>query len=258
MIQVKSAREIEKMRQAGRHVGEILIRLRPLAQPGVTTQEFNRLAAEEIERRGLRSSFLGYTPGGGSPPFPAVICTSINEEVVHGIPGPRELKSGDLLKLDFGVIFESFHGDAAVTLPIGEPSPEARRLMQVTRDSLYAGIEQMQDGRRLGDLSHAVQQTVESAGFSIVRQFVGHGIGRSLHEPPQVPNFGEAARGPRLRPGIVLAIEPMVNAGGYEAEVLEDRWTAVTVDRSLSCHFEHTVVVGENGPEILTWVEDSH
>jgi methionyl aminopeptidase len=257
MIQVKSQRELEKMRMAGRHVGEILLRLHELASPGVTTAEFNRVATEEIQRRGVGASFLGYGPG-GAPPFPAAICTSVNEEVVHGIPGPRELGEGDLLKLDFGVIFEGFHGDAAVTLPIGEPSEEARRMMKVTRDSLYAAIEQMREGRRVGDVSYAVQQTVESAGFSVVRQFVGHGIGRSLHEPPQVPNFGEAGRGPRLRPGMVLAIEPMVNAGRSEVEVLGDQWTAVTADRSLSCHFEHTIAVTDNGPQILTWAEGGH
>jgi methionyl aminopeptidase len=257
MIQVKSARELEKMKEAGRHVGEILVRLRELATPGVTTEEINRVAAEEISRRGVQSSFLGYSPG-GSRGFPAVICTSLNEEVVHGIPGSRELKGGDLLKLDFGVIFEGFHGDSAVTLPIGEPSEEARRLMKVTRDSLYAGIQQMQVGRRLGDISHAVQTTAETAGFSVVRQFVGHGIGRSLHEPPQVPNFGEPGRGPRLRSGIVLAIEPMVNMGVAEVEVLDDQWTAVTADRSLSAHFEHTIAIADNGPEILTWIEESH
>jgi methionyl aminopeptidase len=257
MIQLKSARELEKMRQAGRHVAEILVRLRDLAEPGTTTEQVNQVAAEEIKRRGLGASFLGYAPS-GTPPFPGVICTSVNEEIVHGIPGPRQLEEGDLLKLDFGVIFEGFHGDSAVTLAIGEPSEEARRLMKVTRDGLYAGIEQMRPGQRVGDISHAVQQTVESAGFSVVRQFVGHGIGRNLHEPPQVPNFGEPGRGPRLRPGVVIAIEPMVNVGTAEVDVLDDHWTAVTADRCLSSHFEHTVAVTEDGPEILTRIDGSH
>ncbi len=257
MIHTKSARELEKMRVAGRHVGEILVLCRERVEPGVTTEAINALASAEIRQRGLGSSFLGYAPGGG-PPFPAVICTSINEEIVHGIPGPRELKEGDLLKLDFGVIFEGFHGDSAVTVPVGEVSAEARRLMEATRASLYAGIDQMRPGGRLGDVSHATQQSAESAGFSVVRQFVGHGIGRNLHEPPQVPNFGDAGRGPRLRVGMVLALEPMVNLGTEEAEILDDGWTAVTSDRRLSSHFEHTVAVTENGPEILTAVDGSH
>ncbi len=257
MIHTKSERELEKMRVAGRHVGEILLLCRERVEPGVTTEEINRIASAEIRRRDLGSSFLGYAPGGG-PPFPAVICTSINEEIVHGIPGVRELKEGDLLKLDFGVIFEGFHGDSAVSVPVGEVSAEVRRLMEATRASLYAGIDQMRPGGRLGDVSHATQQVAESAGFSVVRQFVGHGIGRNLHEPPQVPNFGDAGRGPRLRVGMVLALEPMVNLGTEEAEILDDGWTAVTGDRRMSSHFEHTVAITENGPEILTAVNGSH
>ncbi len=257
MIHTKSERELEKMRVAGRHVGEILVLCRERVEPGVTTEEINRIASAEIRRRDLGSSFLGYAPGGG-PPFPAVICTSINEEIVHGIPGTRELKEGDLLKLDFGVIFEGFHGDSAVSVPVGEVSAEVRRLMEATRASLYAGIDQMRPGGRLGDVSHATQQVAESAGFSVVRQFVGHGIGRNLHEPPQVPNFGDAGRGPRLRVGMVLALEPMVNLGTEEAEILDDGWTAVTCDRRVSSHFEHTVAITENGPEILTAVNGSH
>jgi methionyl aminopeptidase len=257
MIQIKSPRELEKMRVAGRHVGEILVRLRELAEPGVTTEEINRVALEEIQRRGLGSSFLNYSPG-GMPPFPAAICTSLNEEIVHGIPGPQLLKEGDLLKLDFGVIFDGFHGDAAVSLPIGAVSEDARRLLDATRRSLYAGIEQVQVGNRIGDISNAVQRCAEDAGFSVVRDFVGHGIGRCLHEPPQIPNFGEAGRGPRMRAGMVLAIEPMVNQGTSRVDILGDRWTAVTGDRRLSAHFEHTVAVAENGPQILTRVEGSH
>jgi methionyl aminopeptidase len=257
MIQLKSKRELEKMRVAGRHVGEILVRLRELARPGVTTAEINRAALAELRERGLRSSFLGYGPG-GLPPYPAVICISVNEEIVHGIPGPRELVEGDLLKLDFGAVYEGFHGDSAVTLPVGRISDEARRLMEVTRACLYAAIEQMHPERRLGDVSHAVQRTAEAQGFSVVRDFVGHGIGREMHEPPQVPNFGEPGRGPRLRAGLVLAIEPMVNAGGAAVEVLEDRWTAVTEDRRLSAHFEHSIAITDQGPEILTRVQGGH
>ena len=257
MIQVKSEKDLDRMRVAGRHVAEILLSVRELVGPGQTTAGFDRAAKEEIRRRGREASFLGYGPG-GAPPFPAVICTSVNDEVVHGIPGSRALREGDLLKLDFGVIFDGFHGDSALTVPVGRVSEEAQNLLDATRESLYQGIGQMQAGNRVGDISQAVQKSVEQAGFSIVRQFVGHGIGRELHEPPQVPNFGPGGRGPRLRPGMVLAIEPMVNEGTAEGEVLEDRWTAVTRDRRLSGHFEHTVAVTADGPEILTRIPGSH
>ena len=257
MIQLKSDKDLDRMRWAGRHVAEILLSVRKLVEPGQTTADFDRAAHEEIRRRGLESSFLGYGPGGARP-FPAVICTSLNDEVVHGIPSSRRLREGDLLKLDFGVIFEGFHGDSAVTVPVGRVSEEAQNLLDATRESLYEGIGQMQAGNRVGDVSHAVQNSAERAGFSVVRQFVGHGIGRELHEPPQVPNFGPSGRGPRLRPGMVLAIEPMVNEGTAEVEILEDQWTAVTRDRRLSGHFEHTVAVTEDGPEILTQIPGSH
>ena len=257
MIHLKSPRELEKMRVACRHVSEILLILREMARPGVTTAEIDEAAHREILKRKLGSSFLGYGPG-GAPPFPAVLCTSLNEEIVHGIPGDRELRPGDLLKLDFGVIFEGFHGDSAVALQVGEPDPEVECLQKSTRDSLYAGVEQMLPGNRLGDVSNAVQRAVEGCGYSVVRDFVGHGIGRQLHEPPQLPNFGPPGRGPRLRLGMVLAIEPMVNLGGPEIRVLEDGWTAATADRKLSCHYEHTVAITENGPEILTRIEGSH
>jgi methionyl aminopeptidase len=257
VIQIKSKRELEKMRIAGRHVGEILLILREMARPGVKTSELDRVAREELERRGLESSFLGYDPG-GLPPYPAVLCVSVNEEIVHGIPGDRELQEGDLLKLDFGAIFEGFHGDSAVTVPVGEVPEETRRLTESTHQSLAAGIEQMQLGRRLGDVSHAVQRSAEAAGYAVVRDFVGHGIGRQLHEEPKVPNFGPAGRGPRLRVGMVFAIEPMVNAGTAGVEILDDRWTAVTADLALSSHFEHTVAITENGPEVLTRVPGSH
>jgi methionyl aminopeptidase len=257
MIQLKSKRELEKMRVAGRHVGEILVRLREIAKPGATTADINREALAEIRRRGVGSSFLGYAPG-GLPPYPAAICTSVNEEIVHGIPAARELRSGDVLKLDFGVVYQGFHGDSAVSIPIGEISEEHRGLLEATRASLYAAIEQMVPGNRLGDISNAVQSTAEGAGYSVVRDFVGHGIGRSLHEPPQVPNFGPPGRGPRLKPGMVLAIEPMVNLGTEKVEILDDRWTAVTADRKLSAHFEHSIAITQSGPEILTLVEGSH
>ncbi len=257
MIQIKSERELEKMRVAGRHVAEILLILREMARVGVTTAQIDEVAHGEIRKRKLGSSFLGYGPG-GAPPYPAVVCTSINQDIVHGIPGGRELAPGDLLKLDFGVIFEGFHGDSAVAVQVGEPDSEIQKLQDATLRSLCAGIDQMQPGQRLGDVSHAIQMEAEASGFSVVRDFVGHGIGREMHEPPQVPNFGRPGRGPRLRPGMVLAIEPMVNRGGPEVEVLEDGWTAATADGELSCHYEHTVAITGKGPEVLTRVPGSH
>jgi len=248
------------MREAGRHVAEILLTLREHAKPGVTTAELNQLAAREIRARSLESSFLGYAPG-GAPPYPAVVCTSINDEIVHGIPGDRVVEEGDLLKLDFGAVHGGFHGDSACAMPVGDPgrvSPRVRELVDVTLRSLYAGIEKLAPGNRLGDVSHAVQSAVEAAGFSVVKQFVGHGIGRRMHEEPQVPNFGRSGKGPRLRAGMVVAIEPMVNMGSEEVEMRPDRWTAATADGELSCHFEHTVAITEHGPEILTRIPGSH
>ncbi len=256
-IAIKSRRELERMREAGRHTGEILLRLREAAKPGVRTGELNEIASKELESRGLRSPFLGYAPG-GLPPYPAVLCVSINDEIVHGIPGSRELKEGDILSLDFGVDFEGFHGDSAVTIPIGSVPGKTHQLVETTRDSLYEGIAQMVPGQRLSDIGHAVQVKAERAGYSVVRQFVGHGIGREMHEPPQVPNYGRKGRGPRLTAGMVFAIEPMVNIGTEEVRMLEDEWTAVTADGALSAHFEHTVAVTDAGPEVLTAVQGSH
>ncbi len=256
-IPVKTRREINGMREAGRHVGEILLLLREAARPGTQTAEIDQIARREIDARGLTSSFLGYGPG-GLPPYPAAVCISVNEEIVHGIPGSRELRDGDLLSIDFGIIHDGFHGDSAVTIPIGDVSPEGEELLKATRDSLYVGIEQMVSGNRLSDIGNAIQARVEEAGFSVVRQFVGHGIGRLLHEPPQIPNYGKPGRGPRLAEGMVFALEPMVNAGGFEVRMLEDQWTAVTADGSLSAHFEHTILLSDNGPEILTRVAGSH
>ncbi len=190
--------------------------------------------------------------------YPAMVCVSVNEEIVHGIPGPRELKEGDILSLDFGTIHEGFHGDSAVTIPIGPIDEESQRLLEATRDALYAGVEQMVPGNRLSDIGHAVQTRAEGAGFSVVRQFVGHGVGRILHEPPQIPNYGRPGRGPRLQVGMVFAIEPMVNVGDESVRMLEDEWTAVTADGSRSAHFEHTVLITDDGPEILTRIAGSH
>lgn len=256
-IPIKTRHELDRMRVAARHVAEILLEIREHARPGVTTGELECLASRSIERRGVRSSFKGYGPH-GLPPYPAVMCMSMNDEIVHGIPGARELEEGDILSLDFGVIYEGFHGDSAVTIPIGRISDEAQRLLEATRRSLYRGIEQMVPGNRLSDIGHAVQNEAEGAGYAVVREFVGHGIGRRLHEPPQIPNYGSPGRGPRLRAGMVFAIEPMVNMGSPGVTMLDDEWTAVTEDGSLSAHFEHTIVITEDGPEILTCVEGSH
>jgi methionyl aminopeptidase len=256
-IAIKSRRELDVMREAGRHTAEILLILREAARPGVTTGELDEMASRELKERGLKSPFLGYAPG-GLPPYPAVLCVSINEEIVHGIPGSRELQEGDILSLDFGVDHKGFHGDSAVTIPIGPITEEAERLVRVTHDCLYQGVEQMVPGKRLSDVGHAVQKEAEEAGFSVVRQFVGHGIGRQMHEPPQVPNYGRPGRGPRFLPGMVFAIEPMVNAGTERVRMLDDDWTAVTADGRLAAHFEHTIAITEEGPQVLTKIEESH
>ena len=256
-IRVKTRREIDAMREASRHVAEVLLELLELAKPGVTTGELDQHARKAIRKRGVESSFLGYGPH-GLPPYPGVLCVSVNDEIVHGIPGPRELGEGDIVSLDFGAACEGYHGDSAVTLTLGPVSPEVQKLVDATRDALDLGIEQMVPGHRLSDIGHAVQVRAESDGFSVVRQFVGHGIGREMHEPPQIPNYGPAGRGPRLRPGMVFAIEPMVTAGSPDVEILEDEWTAVTADGSLAAHFEHTILITENGPEVLTRVPGSH
>lgn len=256
-IPIKTRAEIDAMREAGRHVAEILLELREMVEPGLTTQELDAHARDCIRARGIVSSFLDYGPG-GLPPYPAVVCVSINEEIVHGIPGARQLVAGDIVSVDFGIETGGFHGDSAFTMHVGTISDAAQRLVDVTRDSLYKGVEQMVPGNRLSDIGHAIQGFAEAAGYSIVRQFVGHGIGSRMHELPQVPNYGRKGRGPRLLPGMVLAIEPMVNVGNHQVQMLEDEWTAVTADGELSAHFEHTVLITEDGPEILTKVQGSH
>lgn len=256
-IAVRSRREIEQMRDVGQKTAEILLMLRESVQPGVTTGEIDSLARKALKKGGLNSPFLGYAPGGVAP-YPAVVCASVNEEIVHGIPGPRELRDGDIITLDFGVEFEGWHGDTAVTVAVGSTSSEANKLSETTRDCLNLGIEQMLPGNRLSDIGHAVQVRAEKDGYGVVRQFVGHGIGRQMHEPPQIPNYGRPGRGPRLRAGMVFAIEPMVNLGTEKVRVLDDEWTAVTADGQLSAHFEHTVLITDNGPEILTRIDGSH
>jgi methionyl aminopeptidase len=238
--------EIAKMRKAGRVVAEMLEVTAAEARPGVTTADLDTLAREVLERRGARSNFLGYHG------FPAVICTSPNNVIVHGIPGRYVLKEGDIISLDCGAIVEGYHGDAAVTVPVGEASALTEKLMRVTQESLNAGIAQLVEGNRLHDVGLAVQTVAEGAGFSVVRGYVGHGIGTKMHEEPAVPNFWPGEPGPKLRSGMVFAVEPMVNVGGAETVQLDDGWTVVTADGSLSAHFEHTIAVTDNGPEVLT------
>ena len=256
-IPIKTRAELDAMRDTGRHVAEILLEMRALVEPGLKTAELDDCARRCIAARKLTSSFLNYGPG-GLPPYPAVVCVSVNEEIVHGIPGSRELKDGDIVSIDFGVELGGVHGDSAFTMAVGNMGKEAARLVEVTHESLNRGIEKMEPGNRLSDIGHAVQQHAEAAEYAVVRQFVGHGIGHAMHELPQVPNYGRKGRGPRLMPGMVFAIEPMVNIGKHNVRMLDDEWTAVTADGELSAHFEHTVLITENGPEVLTKVEGSH
>ncbi|PKQ19258.1 MAG: type I methionyl aminopeptidase [Actinobacteria bacterium HGW-Actinobacteria-6] len=246
MIVIKSPVEIEMMREAGRITAKALRLVGEAVRPGVTTRALDKIAEEYIRSEGAKPAFLGYHG------FPATLCTSINEQVVHGIPGKRMLTEGDILSVDCGAVVDGFFGDSAMTFAVGEVNPEARALMDATRDSLDAGIAKMRADMRLYDIGAAVQQVAEAAGFSVVREYVGHGIGRAMHEEPQVPNFGQAGKGVQLKPGMVFAVEPMVNAGGYEVRSLDDGWTVVTADGSLSAHFEHTIAVTEDGPVILT------
>jgi methionyl aminopeptidase len=256
-ILVKTRRELAPMREASRHVAEILLELRERVKPGVTTRELDEYAEKAIAARGVQSSFKGYDPH-GLPKYPAVLCVSVNDEIVHGIPGPRVLVDGDIVGLDFGVSVDGYHGDSAVTVPVGAISEEAQRLLEVARGSLDAAIAVMRPGARLSDLGHAVQRTAEEAGFSVVREFAGHGIGRALHEPPWIPNYGAPGRGPRLVPGMVFAVEPMLVAGRPDVRMLDDDWTAVTADGSLAAHFEHTILINDDGCEPLTRIAGSH
>lgn len=246
MIILKSPDEIEKMSQSCRIVAEILKALEQIVKAGISTKDIERFVEKTLEAKGAVPAFKGYRN------YPSSVCTSVNEQVVHGIPSDVMLKEGDIISIDLGAYKNGFYGDGALTLPVGKVSPLAERLIDVTRKALMLGIEKVKPGNRVTDVSHAIQEHVEANGFSVVRSFVGHGIGRSLHEEPQVPNFGEPGHGPRLREGMTLAIEPMVNAGGYDVSVLDDGWTAVTSDGSLSAHWEHTVAVTRSGVRILT------
>jgi len=250
MIVCKSAAELELMREAGRIVAETHRLLRQAIRPGVTTAELDRLAEAYIRSRGAVPSFKGYNQ------FPASICTSVNDELVHGIPGPRVLKEGDIISIDIGAQYRGYHGDSAWTYPVGEISEEHRRLLEVTERSLMEGLKHVKAGVRLYTVSHAIQRVVEEAGMSVVREYVGHGIGAKLHEEPQIPNYGIPDRGPRLKAGMTLAIEPMVILGERYVRTLEDNWTVVTVDGTWCAHFEHTVAVTEDGCEILTMIRD--
>ena len=246
MIKLKNASQIERMRRAGLIVAETLQLMREHAKPGVTTLDLDRMAEKYIRSQGAIPTFKGYNG------FPASLCTSVNEQVVHGIPSLRCLESGDIISIDCGATLDGYVGDAAVTLPIGEVGEDIQKLLRVTEESLMIGLAQAKVGNRLYDVSHAVQTHVEANGFSVVRDYVGHGIGSAMHEDPQIPNFGKPGRGPRLEVGMALAIEPMVNMGTYEVKTLNDHWTVVTKDNRPSAHFEHTVAITENGLEILT------
>jgi len=234
------------MREAGAVVGEVIQMLRRSVEPGITTKELDNIAYKEIVRQGAKPTFKGYLG------FPASICASVNEEIVHGIPGKRVLKEGDIIKLDVGATIGGFIGDAAVSLGVGTVSQESTDLMEATRLSLEEGIKAARPGARIGDIGAAIQAFSEARGYAVVREFVGHGVGRFLHEDPQVPNYGQPGRGPLLRPGMCIAIEPMLNVGDWHTRILDDQWTVVTADGSLSAHFEHTIAITEGGPEILT------
>lgn len=252
MIVLKSAREIALIRAGGRILIDVMAHLQKMVKPGVSTLEVDREVEELIAARGARPAFKGYRG------FPATVCTSINEEVVHGIPSAgRRVKEGDIISLDLGCVVDGYYADCAVTLAVGEVAPRVQGLLDTTRESLYKAIAECRPGRRLGDVSYAVQRHVEGRGFSVIRAFVGHGIGRELHEDPQIPNVGEPNRGPELRPGMVLAVEPMATMGSWEVRILDNRWTAVTEDRSWAAHFEHTVAVTEAEPDILTSLDVS-
>jgi methionyl aminopeptidase len=255
-IYIKSEAEIAVMRKADILVAKVLRKVREHAKPGVSTLELDRLAEDLTRQAGAKPAFLGYQ-GAGPYPFPASLCTSINEEVVHGIPSAeRKLVEGDILSVDFGVLLEGFYGDAAITIPIGEISPTAAKLLRVTEEALEMAIDQAVAGNRISDIGAVIQDHVEAAGFAVVRDFVGHGIGRALHEEPQIPHYRSSGHNERLRPGMTIAIEPMVNEGTWRVEAGKDGWTQLTQDRKLSAHFEHSVAVSKNGPVVLSRLEE--
>ena len=251
MVILKSPGEIEKIRQSNVIVADILEILRKKVEPGADTLTLDKISEELALARDAKPAFKGYRG------YPYSLCTSVNQQVVHGFPSRRPLKEGDIVSMDFGVFYNGYYGDAAITVPVGKVSEVALGLMETTKKALFLGIEQAAPGKRLSDISHAIQSHVEAAGFSVVRKFVGHGIGKALHEDPQIPNYGQPGMGIRLKPGMVIAIEPMVNVGSYEVKTLEDGWTTVTKDGSLSAHFEHTVAITEDGPVVLSTTDGS-
>ena len=246
MIVLKSTQQIAKMREAGRIVAGVLVELAEKVKPGVSTGKFDETAYQFITKHKATPSFKGYRG------YPASVCVSVNEEIVHGIPGTRLLKDGDIVSFDVGAIYDGYHGDAAMTVGVGSIGAEAEALTEVTRQALMVAISHAVPGNRVGDISHAIEEHAESRGYSVVREYVGHGIGTQMHEDPQIPNYGPSGRGPRLKAGMTFALEPMVNVGGYLTRILDDGWTVVTADGTLSAHFEHTIAVTDNGPEILT------
>jgi methionyl aminopeptidase len=254
LIVLKSAAEIEKMRRAGQIVAEVLDKMREQVAPGVTTAELNETAESIIRGHNAIPSFLGYPPGSAHP-FPACICASVNTELVHGIPGPQVLQEGDIISVDVGAILDGYHGDAAITLPVGEISPHAQKLLEVTEAALYEGIDAAKAGNRSGDVSAAIQAYVEGRGYNVVREYTGHGIGRKMHEEPQVPNHGYRGQGVRLRKGMTIALEPMVLAGERFVRTLDDHWAVVSCDGKLNAHFEHTIAITDGEAEILTRLE---
>lgn len=250
MIVLKTEKEIAAIRKSSRIVAQVLADLRNIVEPGVTTKDLDAFAEKRAREMGAVPAFKGYRD------YPASLCTSINEEIIHGIPSSRRLQDGDILSLDFGVVYDGYYGDAAVTCPVGKPGSEALRLIEAAEKAFFKGFEKIQEGYRISDISHAIQSYVEEQGFSVIRSFVGHGIGMSLHEEPQIPNFGPPGRGPKIKKGLVLAIEPMIAAGDWNVEIKDDNWTAITKDRSLSAHYEHTVALTLQGAEILSQAEE--
>lgn len=252
MISIKSEKEIEYMREAGRIVALAHNAVKEAIKPGITTKELDDIAAKVIADNGAIASFKGYPGLKGSIPFPGSICASVNDEIIHGIPGGYKLKEGDIISIDIGACKNGYHGDSAKTHPVGKISENAQKLIDVTRQSFYEGMKYAKKGNRLSDISHAIQEYAESNGFSVVREFVGHGIGKNLHEDPEVPNYGRPGRGPRLEKGMTIAVEPMINEGIEDLEVLDNRWTIVTADGKLSAHYEHTILITDGEVELLT------
>jgi methionyl aminopeptidase len=250
MILLKSEKEIAAIRKSSRIVAQVLADLRHLVEPGITTKDLDAFAEKKAKEMGAIPAFKGYRG------YPASLCTSVNEEIIHGIPSSRKLQEGDILGLDFGVIYDGYFGDAAVTYPVGKVSSEARRLIEAAEKAFFTGFAKIQEGNRISDISHAIQNSVEAQGYSVIRAFVGHGIGISLHEEPQIPNFGPPGRGPKIQKGLVIAIEPMIAAGDWNIEIKDDNWTAMTKDKSLSSHYEHTIALTPKGAEILSIREE--